>query len=112
MRADLARQLNASIYKAGQSRAGDDGEVELTFDCACGCMAEVRRSLRDYVIRGVIVPGHAHPSGRRPNAGSHVPALSEGSGSGAGSVARDHATGLDGRPGRPGSPTSPRHDVA
>jgi hypothetical protein len=47
VRADLARQLNASIYKAGQSRPGDDEEVELTFYCACGCMAEVKRSLRD-----------------------------------------------------------------
>src|ERR1700746_674523 len=54
-RAELARQLNASIYKAGQSLSvqGDE-EFELTFLCACGCMAEVKRSLRDYVIRGAV----------------------------------------------------------
>jgi hypothetical protein len=61
-RIDLARQLNASIYKAGQSLAEqEDEEFELTFFCACGCMAEVKRSLRDYVIRGAIVAGHARP---------------------------------------------------
>jgi hypothetical protein len=63
-RADLARQLNASIYKAAQSYAGEeDDETEFTFYCACGCMAEVKRSLRDYVARGVIVAGHARPVG-------------------------------------------------
>jgi hypothetical protein len=63
-RADLARQLNASIYKAAQTCAGDeDNELEFTFYCACGCMAEVKRSLRDYVTRGVIVAGHARPAG-------------------------------------------------
>jgi hypothetical protein len=63
-RADLARQLNASIYKAAQTSAGEeDEELEFTFFCACGCMAEVKRSLRDYVARGVIVPGHARPAG-------------------------------------------------
>jgi hypothetical protein len=65
-RVDLARQLNASIYKAGQSlSAEEDEEFELTFFCACGCMAEVKRSLRDYVIRGAIVAGHARPEDHR-----------------------------------------------
>ena len=63
-RADLARQLNASIYKSAQSRTGQDDEAfELTFFCACGCMAEVKRSLRDYVTRGAIVAGHSRPAG-------------------------------------------------
>jgi hypothetical protein len=62
-RADLARQLNASIYKAGQSLTDRrDDEFELTFFCACGCMAEVKRSLRDYVARGAVVAGHRRPS--------------------------------------------------
>jgi hypothetical protein len=65
-RADLARQLNAEIYKAGQSSAHqEDEEFELTFFCACGCMAEVKRSLRDYVTRGAIVAGHSRPAGHR-----------------------------------------------
>jgi hypothetical protein len=65
-RADLARQLNAEIYKAGQSYAHqEDAEFELTFLCACGCMAEVKRSLRDYVTRGAIVAGHTRPAGHR-----------------------------------------------
>ena len=63
-RADLARQLNASIYKAAQAYACDDDEqLEFTFFCACGCMADVKRSLRDYVMRGVIVAGHSRPEG-------------------------------------------------
>jgi len=63
-RADLARQVNASIYKAAQTSAGEENEeLEFTFFCACGCLAEVKRSLRDYVIRGAIVPGHARPAG-------------------------------------------------
>src|SRR5690242_18066170 len=54
-RADLARQLNASIYKACRSLTdAEDEELELTFFCACGCMAEIKRSLRDYVTRGAI----------------------------------------------------------
>jgi hypothetical protein len=61
-RADLARRLNASIYKAARSQTSQDEECELTFFCACGCMAEVKRSLADYVIRGAIVPGHARPA--------------------------------------------------
>jgi hypothetical protein len=62
-RVDLARQLNASIYKAGQSFAHpEDEEFELTFFCACGCMAEVKRSLADYVARGAIVAGHVRPA--------------------------------------------------
>lgn len=61
-RADLARQLNASIYKAAQSVTHHEDEgAELTFFCACGCMAEVKRSLRDYVTRGAIIAGHARP---------------------------------------------------
>jgi hypothetical protein len=65
-RADLARQLNAEIYKAGRfSTQPEDEESELTFFCACGCMAEVKRSLRDYVTRGAIVAGHARPADRR-----------------------------------------------
>ena len=64
MRADFARQLNASIYRAAQS-FGHQGDEELTFVCACGCMAEVKRSLRDYVTRGAIVTGHARPAGHR-----------------------------------------------
>jgi hypothetical protein len=61
-RADLARQLNASIYKVAQSlhHQGDE-EFELTFFCACGCMTEVKRSLRDYVTGGAVVAGHARP---------------------------------------------------
>jgi hypothetical protein len=62
MRADLARQLNTSIYKAAESFGHRDDE-ELTFVCACGCMAEVKRSLQDYVTRGAIVTGHARPAG-------------------------------------------------
>jgi hypothetical protein len=63
-RADVARQLNASIYKAGRSLADQgDEEFELTFFCACGCMTEVKRSLRDYVIRGAVVTGHVRPAG-------------------------------------------------
>lgn len=70
-RADLARQLNASIYKAAQADAGaEDEELEFTFFCACGCMTEVKRSLRDYVAQGVIVAGHGRPvgsAGHRPD---------------------------------------------
>jgi hypothetical protein len=62
MRADLARQLNASIYKAARSFDHREDE-ELTFVCACGCMAEVKRSLQEYVTRGAIVTGHARPAG-------------------------------------------------
>jgi hypothetical protein len=61
-KAELARQLNASIYKAGQSLADrEEGEFELTFFCACGCMAEVKRSLPEYVRRGAVVDGHPRP---------------------------------------------------
>lgn len=60
-RADLARQLNASIYKAAQSYGEGQEELEFTFFCACGCMAEVKRSLGDYVARGAVVAGHARP---------------------------------------------------
>jgi hypothetical protein len=62
MRVDLARQLNASIFKAAQSADHKEDE-EFAFVCACGCMAEVKRSLRDYVTRGAIVTGHARPAG-------------------------------------------------
>ncbi len=58
LRADLARQLNASIYKAAQS-SGHKEDDELTFVCACGCMAEVKHSLRDYVTKGALVTGHS-----------------------------------------------------
>ena len=62
-RADLARRLNASICDVGQSAATrKDTDFELTFFCACGCMAEVKRSLQDYVTRGAIVAGHAYPT--------------------------------------------------
>lgn len=61
-RADLARQLNASIYNAAESLAHDEETFEVTFFCACGCMSEVRRSLRDYVTRGAIVTGHGRPA--------------------------------------------------
>jgi hypothetical protein len=62
-KAELARQLNASIYNAGQSLADQDDEnFELTFVCACGCMAEIRRSLREYAIRGAVVDGHSRPA--------------------------------------------------
>lgn len=70
-RAELARQLNASIYSAGQSLADqEDEDFELTFFCACGCMTEVKRSLQDYVIRGAVVNGHSRPSGLRPSLNS------------------------------------------
>jgi hypothetical protein len=60
--AELARQLNASIYKVGLSLADQrQQEFQLTFFCACGCMAEVKRSLRDYVTRGAVVAGHTRP---------------------------------------------------
>ena len=62
IRVDLAHQLNASIYKAAQS-LGHREDEELKFVCACGCMAEVKRSLQDYVTRGAIVTGHARPAG-------------------------------------------------
>lgn len=64
-RADLARELNASIYKAGQSCAQEDEEFELTFFCACGCMAAIKRSLRDYVTRGAVLAGHTRPADHR-----------------------------------------------
>jgi len=65
-RADLARQLNAEIYNAGRYSAHpEDEDLELTFFCACGCMAEVKRSLRDYVTRGAIVAGHSRPADHR-----------------------------------------------
>lgn len=65
-RADLALQLNTEIYKAGLPSAHQNEEdFELTFFCACGCMAEVKRSLRDYVTRGAIVAGHSRPAGDR-----------------------------------------------
>jgi len=62
-RAELARQLNASIYQAAQSLAeqGDD-DFELTYFCACGCMEEVRRSLWEYVSRGAVIDGHPRPA--------------------------------------------------
>ena len=63
-RANLARELNASIYKAGQSFSHEGEEFELTFFCACGCMAEVKRSLSDYVTRGAVLAGHTRPAGR------------------------------------------------
>lgn len=64
VRADLARQLNASIYKFARANGcEEDEQVELTFYCACGCMVEVNRSLRDYVARGAVVPGHRRPAG-------------------------------------------------
>jgi hypothetical protein len=70
--AELARRLNASIYKVGQL-LGDraDEEVELTFFCACGCMTEVKRSLQDYVIRGAVVNGHPRPAGHGPSPDPH-----------------------------------------
>jgi hypothetical protein len=65
-RADLARQLNTEIYNAGRfSCRPEDEELELTFFCACGCMAEVKRSLRDYVTLGAIVAGHSRPADHR-----------------------------------------------
>jgi len=68
-RAELARQLNASIYRAGQglSDQGDE-DFELAFVCACGCMAEVRRSLREYVIRGAVWKVTRALRGRSPRA--------------------------------------------
>jgi hypothetical protein len=63
-RIDRALQLNAEIYKAAQSSAHHEDEgFELTFFCACGCMAEVKRSLQDYVVRGAIIAGHSRPAG-------------------------------------------------
>jgi hypothetical protein len=48
-RADMARELNVAIYEAGLSlSAGEDEEFEQTFYCECGCMAEVKLSLREY----------------------------------------------------------------
>ena len=66
-RAELARELNASIYKAGLSLANEsEEEFELTFFCACGCMAEIKRSVHDYVIRGAVLEGHSRPAGLNP----------------------------------------------
>jgi hypothetical protein len=60
LRAELARQLNASIYRIGRTLTdARDEDVELTFSCACGCMAEVKRSLQEYVIRGALLTGHS-----------------------------------------------------
>lgn len=71
-RAELARRLNASIYKAGQSLAErEDEEFELTFFCACGCLTEVRRSLREYVSAGAVVEGHVRPAGLGPPLDPH-----------------------------------------
>lgn len=62
-RAELARELNASIYNAGQSLADlKDEDFELTFFCACGCMAEIRRTLREYASAGAVVEGHSRPA--------------------------------------------------
>jgi hypothetical protein len=59
-RADLARCLNAAIYRVGQSLSDSrDPTFELTFFCGCGCMAEVRRTPDDFVTRGALVPGHS-----------------------------------------------------
>jgi hypothetical protein len=59
-RAELARELNASIYKAGQVLSDPgDSDFELTFVCACGCMAEVRRSLQEYARQGAVLVGHS-----------------------------------------------------
>jgi hypothetical protein len=58
-RAELARKLNASIYKAGLSLANREEEFKLTFFCACGCMAEIKRSLRQYVSHGAVLEGHS-----------------------------------------------------
>jgi hypothetical protein len=66
LRAELARQLNASIYKTGRSLTDEQGgDVELTFSCACGCMAEVKRSLQEYVMRGALLPGHSRKGGAK-----------------------------------------------
>jgi hypothetical protein len=63
--AELARRVNASIYKLGQSLTEErDEEFELTFFCACGCMTEVRRSLQSYVAGGAVVDGHLRPAGQ------------------------------------------------
>jgi hypothetical protein len=68
--AEVARRLNASIYKAGESLADErDKEFELTFFCACGCMEEVKRSLQEYVTRGAVVEGHSRPAGLDPQLG-------------------------------------------
>jgi hypothetical protein len=62
-RADVARQVNSFIYKAAQA-SGYEEDAEFTFVCACGCLAEVTRSLREYVTRGAVLTGHARPAGR------------------------------------------------
>lgn len=63
LRAEAARHLNAEIYRAGQSLADHrQKEVELSFFCACGCMAEVKRSLREYARRGAVLEGHSRPT--------------------------------------------------
>lgn len=62
--AELARQLNATIYKVGLSLTDRKNEdFELRFFCACGCMTGVQRSLKDYVTRGAVVDGHSRPQG-------------------------------------------------
>jgi hypothetical protein len=61
-RAYVARQVNSFIYKAAQS-SGYQEDTEFTFLCACGCLAEVTRSLREYVTKGAILTGHARPAG-------------------------------------------------
>jgi hypothetical protein len=62
-RAEMARQLNTSIYEAALSLSdGEDEDFELTFFCECGCMAEVRLSLSDYEAGGgPYVEGHSPP---------------------------------------------------
>ena len=77
-KAELARRLNASIYKVGQSlKDPQDEEFELSFYCACGCMAAVKRSLRDYVIRGAVVEGHSRPPGDQTATGAKTGATDD-----------------------------------
>jgi len=58
-KANIARELNMQIREIGGSlQAGGD---PLTFYCECGCMAEVKRTVREYDAAGALAESHVCP---------------------------------------------------